>query len=113
MNYFEFQALTRCFSSRIVPAGAIAALAFIGPAAAQSFDVARSARCARMGEDFVAVAGTDNCVRIGGHVRVVIANGRAAPIGGAVAARDGVSQASERFHVRPASEGRLLDLFPR
>jgi hypothetical protein len=113
MNYFEFQALTRCFSSRIVQAGAIAALAFVGPAAAQSFDVARSARCARMGEDFVAVAGTDNCVRIGGHVRVVIYQGRAAPAGGAVAARDGVRQASERFHVRPASEGRLLDLFPR
>lgn len=111
MKCFVALALTRRLSSRVVPAGVIAALAFVGSTVAQGAGFERNERCARMGEDFVAIVGSDNCVRIGGHVRVDIANGHAnLPTG---STRDGIRPASERFHVRPTSHGRLIGLFPR
>ena len=88
-----------------------AAVALVAPVQAQNA-VGPTNRCARMGDNFVAVSGTDGCVRIGGHIRVDIAKGPQAPMG--YAAMDGVQRASERSsHVRAMAPFGLEDLFPR
>lgn len=89
-------------------AWALAVLAMPGPASAQTN--VRSNQCASLGEGFVAVAGSDACVRIGGHVRVEFGDGGLIP-GGGGSARQGVRPASERSHVRAGSG--WPDLFPR
>ena len=45
--------------------GLIAISAFSSPAQAEN-----ASNCARYGADYVAVSGSSNCVRVGGHVRV-------------------------------------------
>ncbi len=66
--------------------------------------------CARYGSDYVAVAGSNGCVKIGGHVRVDnIARAPAAPMGYAALA-DGVQRTS---HLQPMAPFGLNDLFPR
>jgi hypothetical protein len=88
---------------------AAAALDVSAPAQAQSA-AARSAKCGNRGADYVAVAGSENCVRLGGHVRV--------QLGGPVSAYsgptpDGVQAASERTHVRTDPISSFIQLFPR
>ncbi|MBI1869235.1 MAG: hypothetical protein HYS06_13240 [Methylocystis sp.] len=109
--------MTRCASTLTVnrlaaSAWALAVLAAPTQTSAQTIEASRSNRCASLGEGFVAVAGSDACVRIGGHVRVEFGNGGAAP-GGVYSSsvRDGVQPASERSHVRAGSG--WSDLFPR
>lgn len=71
-------------------------------------------RCARYGADYVAVAGSNGCVKIGGHVRADISRG---PTGGAMgyaALADGVQPASARGGYYPSVLPLgLTDLFPR
>jgi hypothetical protein len=87
----------------------VAALAL--PASAQADSSAsRNSRCVSHGADYVAVAGSEKCVRLGGHVRV--------ELGGPVAAYsgptpDGVQPASERIHVRTDPISSFIQLFPR
>ncbi len=67
-------------------------------------------QCARYGSDYVAVAGSNGCVKIGGHVRVDnIARAPVAPMGYASVA-DGVQRTS---HLQPMAPFGLIDLFPR
>ncbi len=66
--------------------------------------------CARYGADYVAVAGSNGCVKIGGHVRVDIARAPVAPMGYAAMTTDGVQRTS---HLQPMAPFGLNDLFPR
>lgn len=82
-------------------------------AASLSASVARAEtpnHCARYGSDYVAVAGSNGCVKIGGHVRVDnIARAPATPMGYA-SLTDGVQRTS---HLQPMAPFGLNDLFPR
>ncbi len=95
-----------------LPAGLLAALACAtAPASAET--VGRG-NCARLGENFAAVAGSDSCVRIGGHVRVNNFAGERLPPVGYAAIPDGVQRASERStHVRAGAPLGIADIFPR
>ena len=64
--------------------------------------------CARYGADYVAVSGSNGCVKIGGHVRVDIARAPVAPMG--YASSDGVQRTS---HLQPMAPFGLNNLFPR
>ncbi len=88
----------------IAAAAALAATFSALPARAEA-----SNNCARYGADYVAVAGSNGCVKIGGHVRVDIARAPVAPMGYA-AAGDGVQRTS---HLEPMAPFGLNDLFPR
>lgn len=69
--------------------------------------------CARLGADYVAVAGSNGCVKIGGHVRVDIARAPASAMGYA-ALPDGVQRAAARSgYYPPVAPFGLTDLFPR
>ncbi len=88
-----------------LPAGlAIAAMLATAPVHAEATN-----QCARYGADYVAVSGSNGCVKIGGHVRVDIARAPAAPMGYASLA-DGVQHTS---HLQPMAPFGLNDLFPR
>ncbi len=107
---FTSSALKRQFA---LPAGVVAALACAtAPASAETIG---RGHCARLGENFVAVAGSDGCVRIGGHVRVNnIASERLPPAGYAAMTPDGVQRASERsLHIRAGAPLGIADIFPR
>jgi hypothetical protein len=104
-----------CAAPRFIASGffVAGAIALAGPAAAEGFGGRPAGHCARYGADFVAIAGSDACVRVVGHVRVDIARGPVAPLGYA-APQDGVRPAAATSHVRggdPAAG--LLELFPR
>ena len=99
--------LTRLAAASLV-VGALAATS----AKAQTFGFDRAGRCAHMGAGFVPVAGSDGCVRIGGHVRVEMGSGREA-LGGSPGARDGVRQAAERVQVHPDLLNSQGAAFPR
>jgi hypothetical protein len=89
----------------VAPLGLAMGLAFsAAPANAETPN-----HCARYGSDYVAVAGSNGCVKIGGHVRVDIARAPVAPMG-YVAATDGVQRTS---HLQPMAPFGLNDLFPR
>lgn len=88
--------------------GLIMAFALNAPASAENTSAAN--HCARFGEDFVAVAGSDGCVRLGGHVRVKLSQG-AAPMG--YAPGDGIRNAAQSSHVRANPSLGLLELFAR
>jgi hypothetical protein len=108
MTLCKSRALARHFAA---PAGVIAALALAAPANAQSAGAA--SHCSRLGQDFVAVAGSDSCVRLGGHVRVKLSHVPSAPMGYA-SIGDGVRHAAERSQpVHGASPFGWLDVFPR
>jgi type IV secretory pathway protease TraF len=75
-----------------------------------------ASHCARYGSDYVAVAGSDGCVRIGGHVRVDNARAPAVAAGamGYAALPDGVQRTAARGGYYPAAAPLGLgDLFPR
>lgn len=52
---------------------------FVVMVAANAAKAETSANCARYGADYVAVAGSNGCVRVGGHVRVNMAKKTPAP----------------------------------
>ncbi|MBU3888606.1 hypothetical protein FM996_12210 [Methylosinus sporium] len=54
--------------------------------------------CARFGEGFVPVAGSDNCVRLGGHVR-------AGGLGGPVGSQDGMRPIGHSYVRAPGAAG--------
>ncbi|MCC3246568.1 porin [Methylocystis sp. WRRC1] len=88
--------------------GAMLATFAVAPAGAETVS-----HCARYGSDYVAVAGSNGCVRIGGHVRVDIARTPIAPMGYA-AMQDGVHHAAARAaNLQPVAPFGLNDLFPR
>lgn len=89
----------------VAPLGlAFALLLAAFPASAET-----SNHCARYGADYVAVAGSNGCVKIGGHVRVDVARAPVAPMGYADAG-DGFQRTS---HLQPMAPFGLNDLFPR
>lgn len=63
---------SRALSARAIPLCVV--MAATGAANAET-----TANCARYGSDYVAVAGSNGCVRIGGHVRVNMAKTNPAP----------------------------------
>ncbi len=75
-------------------------------------------RCSRIGPDYVAVAGSNACVRLGGHVRVELNRNQLgpnsqlapnlAPMG--YAPQDGVQNAAARVAHQPVTP---FALFPR
>jgi hypothetical protein len=67
-------------------------------------------QCARYGADYVAVAGSSGCVKIGGHVRVDMPRAPAATPMGYAALGDGVQRTS---HLQPMAPFGLNDLLPR
>lgn len=69
--------------------------------------------CARYGADFVAVAGSNGCVRLGGHVRVDMPRTPVAPMGYTDMRRDGTQHAAARSSLPPMAPFGLHDLFPR
>lgn len=83
----------------------IAALAASGQAVAQTTGSVPTGHCSHLGEGFVPVAGSDTCVRIGGHVRV-----DGGPIG-SEGPRGGMRPASEHSYVRAPSS--WTGLYPR
>ena len=94
--------------------------ASLGLVAACALAVSAAARaetanhCARYGADYVPVAGSSGCVRIGGHVRVDIARAPAAGAMGYAALPNGVQRAAARGAYYPAAAPLGLgDLFPR
>lgn len=95
----------RTFAPLGLTAGlAIGASLVLSPAKAETQN-----HCARYGADYVAVSGSNGCVKIGGHVRVDIPRAPTAPMGYA-ALGDSVQRAS---HLQPMAPFGLNDLFPR
>jgi hypothetical protein len=70
-------------------------------------------QCARYGADYVPVAGSNGCVRLGGHVRVAMPRTPVAPMGYAEMPRDGMRHAAARSSWLPMAPFGLHDLFPR
>lgn len=72
-------------------------------------------RCARLGADYAAVSGSNNCVRLGGHVRVELNRNQAtpsvAPMG--YAAQDGIQPAAARIAHNPMAPMTPFEMFPR
>ncbi len=64
MNFAADRFSLSNFVPAMCGACALVALAVVTPAHAED-----NGNCARLGPDFVAVAGSGGCVRIGGHVR--------------------------------------------
>lgn len=92
------------------PLALTGAVAFAASLSVSAAKAEASNHCARYGSDYVAVAGSNGCVKIGGHVRVDnIARAPAAPMGYASLA-DGVQHAA---HLQPMAPFGLNDLFPR
>lgn len=110
---FESQSVRARDVARIVGAmGILAALICWGSAGAEPLGAARSNPCMNRGADYVAVAGSDNCVRLGGRVRVDLgAGGNASAYSGSSA--DGVQPAASRSHVRTNPLSNFIELFPR
>lgn len=117
MNITPFPASSRHLSAGVFVFGAfvfgaVSALAPTSSARADGFGD-RANRCARYGADFVAIAGSDACVRLGGHVRVGIARAPAGAPMGYAPQQDGVRRASETSHVRGGEGLGIIELFPR
>ncbi|WP_363349686.1 hypothetical protein [Methylocystis echinoides] len=91
------------------PLAIAAAVALAASFSALPAKAETSNHCARYGADYVAVAGSNGCVKIGGHVRVDIARAPVAPMGYA-AMHDGVQRTSQ---LQPMAPFGLNDLFPR
>ena len=108
MKIADSRPFAQCsFSTLVAAFGALVATA---PASADNIN-----NCARYGADYVAVSGTNGCVKIGGHVRVDIARGPAvAPMGYAPVA-EGVQRTAARTggYYPPVAPFGLTDLFPR
>jgi hypothetical protein len=110
---FESQSVRARNVARIVgPMGILAALICGGSAGAEPIAAARNNPCVNRGADYVAVAGSDNCVRLGGRVRVDLrAAGNVSAYSGSNA--DGVQPAASRSHVRSNPLSSFIELFPR
>jgi hypothetical protein len=67
-------------------------------------------QCARYGVDYVAVSGSNGCVKIGRHVRVDMPRAPAAAPMGYAALGDGVQRTS---HLQPMAPFGIMDLLPR
>jgi hypothetical protein len=105
MNFAKLSAFARI----VGPVGMLAL--FAGSAQAEPAGAAKNSHCTNRGADFVAVAGSDNCVRLGGRVRVNLgANANVSAYTGATA--DGVQPAAARSHVRTDPISSFIDLFP-
>lgn len=91
------------------PLGLPAAMALAASLSASPASAETSNQCARYGADYVAVAGSTGCVKIGRHVRVDLTRAPVAPMGYAPTA-DGVQRTS---HLQPMAPFGLNELFPR
>jgi hypothetical protein len=94
----------------LAPLGLTVGLAIGVSLAAMPAKAETSNNCARYGADYVAVSGSNGCVKIGGHVRVDIARAPAAAPTGYAASTDGVQRTS---HLQPMAPFGINDLFPR
>ncbi len=101
--------VARKFLRFAAPFGLLAATIASPPAGAET-SAARNSRCVNRGADYVAVAGSENCVRLGGHVRVEL-HGPVSAYSGPTP--DGVQSASDRTHVRTDPISSFIQLFPR
>lgn len=97
----------RIAASSVAFLSLIALLAAPGRADAQTTGSLPGDHCSRLGEGFVAVAGSNACVRIGGHVRADFYGGRAS---GSDGTRSGMRPIAEhRIRAGSGSTG----LYPR
>lgn len=92
------------------PFAIAAAIAFAASFATLPAHAEAGNNCARYGADYVAVAGSNGCVKIGRHVRVDIPRAPAAAPMGYASLSDGVQHASS---LQPMAPFGLNDLFPR
>ncbi|MGJ0513450.1 hypothetical protein [Methylocystis sp.] len=99
-------------SKSFLPAGFFGAIALTALAATPAH-ADNVSQCARYGADYVAVAGSNGCVRLGGHVRVSMPRAPVAPMGYAEMRRDGMQHAAARSALPPMAPFGLHDLFPR
>ena len=97
----------RLFPVSVFGVAALVALA-VTPAHADNVS-----QCARYGADYVAVAGSNSCVRLGGHVRVAMPRTPVAAMSYAALPHDGMQQAAARSSLLPIAPFGLHDLFPR
>ena len=97
----------RSLPERFIGVIALIALA-VAPVRAEN-----ASQCARYGADYVAVAGSNGCVRLGGHVRVTMPRTPGAPLGYTEMPRDGMQHAAARSSLLPITPFGLHDLFPR
>ena len=91
--------------------GALAVMAAVSPASAENAN-----RCARYGADYVAVAGSNGCVRIGGHVRVDMPRGATSSAMGYAPTHSGVQHVAAHMPQQMPPLGplnNLIELFPR
>ncbi len=72
LAHIRSQVSVRALGARAIPLLAVML-------AANASKAETTANCARYGADYVAVAGSNGCVRIGGHVRVNMAKRAPAP----------------------------------
>ena len=98
---------SRLFPGRFIGVIALTTLA-VTPVRAENIS-----QCARYGADYVAVAGSNGCVELGGHVRVAMPRTPVAPMGYAEMPRDGMRHAAARSSLLPMAPFGLHDLFPR
>ncbi|NUJ78764.1 hypothetical protein HUN39_01700 [Methylocystis sp. FS] len=99
-------------SNRLLLAGFFGAIALTAIAVAPAH-ADNVSQCARYGADYVAVAGSNGCVRLGGHVRVSMPRTPVAPLGYTDMRRDGMQHAAARSSLPPMAPFGLHDLFPR
>ncbi|TLG78947.1 hypothetical protein [Methylocystis sp. B8] len=99
-------------SNRLYPAHLLGLIALTALAVAPAH-ADNVSQCAQYGADYVAVAGSNGCVRLGGHVRVTMPRTPVVPMGYAEMRRDGMQQAAARSSLPPMAPFGLHDLFPR
>ncbi|MBM3562485.1 MAG: hypothetical protein FJX48_04835 [Alphaproteobacteria bacterium] len=101
----------RLFPGRFFGVIALTALTALAATPVRADNVSQ---CARYGADYVAVAGSTNCVRLGGHVRVAMPRAPvAAPLSYAQMPHDGMQHAAARASLLPIAPFGLHELFPR
>ncbi len=104
-------------SDRLLPphrlSGAIICALALSASAVTTARAENVSHCARYGADYVAVAGSNGCVKLGGHVRVDMPRNPLAPMGYAEMHRDGMQRAASRSALPPMAPFGLHDLFPR
>ena len=112
MNFAMKSVFARNVARMLGPVGVLTLMAPWSFSQAEPVAAARNNHCVNRGPDFVAVAGSDNCVRLGSRVRVDLGP-RASVSAYSGSTPDGVQPAASRSHVRTDPISSFMDLFHR